>query len=191
MSENKFDPRKLKKLNNPQRLLDIPPAFIQSKLTVEKPGVLVDIGAGTGFFSIAFLRQFNASRLYACDMSETMLDWMKEHVASKHPGIIPVKSEENCLPIDDAVADLVFMIALHHELENPSALLEEAYRVLKPGGEIFIADWKKGDTVQGPPQAIRCSPRQVRDQLMESKFSEVRTFDDLPTHFLVVGKKGQ
>jgi len=51
MNEKKFDPQKLQKLNNPQRLIDIPPDFVRGKLNIETAAVLVEIGAGTAFFS--------------------------------------------------------------------------------------------------------------------------------------------
>ncbi len=189
MNPKKFDPRKLQRLNNPGRLIDIPPDSIQSKLTCKKPEILVEIGAGTAFFSIAFFKQFKPSKIYACDLSQTMIDWMQETVAPVHPGILPVKNEEESIPLDDEIADLVFMIALHHELEHPLRMLQEAYRIVKPGGEIVIVDWKKTDMPEGPPLGIRCLPETVKGQLMESGFAGVHIFKDMQKHFLVVGKK--
>ena len=189
MNEKKFDPKKLQKLNDPQRLMDIPPDYIQSKLDMDKSEVLVEIGAGTAFFSIAFLQQFKPSVVYACDLNETMINWIKANVTQKYRNIIPVKNEENSVPLDDGIADLVFMITLHHELDNPSLILDESYRILKPGGEIFIVDWKKEDMPQGPPVSIRCIPQQVKEQLIKSGFGDVSIFNELPKHFLVVGKK--
>ena len=110
MNEKIFDPNKLQKLNNPQRFLDIPPEYVWGKLNLEKPDILVEIGAGTAFFSIAFLQHFKPSTIYACDLSEVMINWVKENVSPKYPSIIPVKSEEHSVPLDDRIADLVFMI---------------------------------------------------------------------------------
>lgn len=189
MNEKKFDPKKLQKLNNPQRLIDIPPDYIQSKLTVGDPDVLVDIGAGTAFFSIAFLKQLHPASIYACDQSETMVSWMQENVSPDHPEIMPVKSMENSIPLDTGFADLVFMIALHHELENPLQILQESFRLLKTGGEIFIVDWKKQDMPDGPPQEIRCVAGDVAEQMAAAGYGNVKIFDEMPKHFLVVGKK--
>ena len=50
MTNNKFDPKKLQKLNNPKRLIDIPPDYVWGKLKMEFPGVFVDLGTGTRFF---------------------------------------------------------------------------------------------------------------------------------------------
>ncbi len=189
MNEKKFDPGKLKKLNDPKRLIDIPPDYILEKLHMEKPGILVEIGAGTAFFSVAFFQKFKPDTLYACDISEVMINWIKENVSSRYPGIIPVKTEEHAVPLEDGLANLVFMINLHHELENPLLVVEEAFRILKPDGKIFIVDWKKKDMADGPPTEIRYFPEKVKEQMVNAGFLDVAIYNDLEKHFLVVGEK--
>lgn len=191
MNEKKFDPEKLRKLNNPERLKDIPPDYVWEKLNILKTDVMVEIGAGTAFFSIAFFNLANPSKLYACDVSNVMLDWVKENVVQKYPEIIPVKTEEDSVPLDDATADLVFMINLHHELDNPGRSVEEAYRLLKPGGTVFIVDWKKEAMADGPPERIRWQPDRIMEQLADSGFQNVRLFTELTKHYLLVGEKNQ
>lgn len=186
MDEKKFDPKKLQKLNNPQRLIDISPAFIWDTLKIVNPTVFVEIGAGTGFFSVPFLQYLQHGKIYACDISDIMIDWMKKNVCIAHPEIIPVKMEENAVPLEAGIADLVYMINLHHELDDPKKILQETQRLLKPNGTIFIVDWKKEDMPEGPPTHIRCSSVQVKDELEGAHFKNVRTFDDMAKHFLVI-----
>ena len=188
-SEKKFDPKKLQKLNNPERLADIPVTFICDILKTKHPDTIVEIGAGTAFFSIAFLQHLAPSSMYACDISETMIHWIKENVCPEHPALIPVKSEEHNVPLKSGIADLVFMITLHHELEKPLQTLDEAYRILKPGGEIFIVDWKKKEMADGPPQKIRYLPEKVRDELLQTGFETAAVHEAWEKHFLVVGRK--
>ena len=189
MEDKKFDPKKLAKLNNPERLKDISPEFIWEKLKIANPAILVDIGAGTGFFTVPFLQYLENGKIYACDLSEIMIDWMKNNVCIKHPEVIPVKMEENAVPLESGIADLVYMINLHHELDNPTKILQESQRLLKSTGSIFIVDWKKEDMPEGPPAHIRCSAAQVKDELEGVYFSNVRIFDDMKKHFLVVADK--
>lgn len=189
MSDKKFDLKKLEKLNNPQRLVDIPPEYIQSKLTMEMSKTIIEIGAGTAFFSIAFLKQFHPSKIFACDISDIMVNWMQENISPDYPNIIPVKNQENSVPLDDHTSDLVFMIALHHELENPSLMLDEAYRLLEPGGKILIVDWKKEEMPQGPPLTIRCLPETIENQLIKSNFNEIQIVNELQKHFVIVARK--
>ena len=189
MTGKKFDPKRLHKLNDPQRLVDIPPDYVCDKLDVEKPDILVEIGAGTAFFSVAFSQYLKASTIYACDVSEVMINWIKENVSPMHPGVIAVKSDEAAVPIGDGISDLVFTINLHHELESPTLTVQEAYRILKPGGSIFIVDWEKRQMAEGPPEKIRCLPEEVGEELLGAGFSGVSVFNELPKHFLVVGRK--
>lgn len=93
------------------------------------------------------------------------------------------------MPLRDGIAEVVFMIYLHHELEYPTRSIRESHRLLKPGGEIFIVDWKKQEMTEGPPEKIRCLPQEVADQLAESGFCRISMFNELPKHFLVMGKK--
>lgn len=189
MNEKKFDPKKLQKLNNPNRLLDIPPDYIKEKLNSAESDIIVEIGAGTAFFAIAFLPIFKPSTIYACDMSQVMIDWVTENVVPKHPAILPVKTTESTVPLKDAMADIVYMINLHHELETPLLSIKEANRLLKPGGKIFIVDWKKKEMDDGPPERIRCLPETVKDQLLEGGFEDIFISDHLPKHFFVMAQK--
>ncbi len=189
MDKKKFDSKRLQILNDPQRLKDIPVDYVWDRLDIAKADILVEIGAGTAFFSIAFFQYARPSKVYACDVSEVMINWIEENVVPRYPNIVPVKTEGDSIPLDDEIADLVFMIDLHHELDNPGLILEESYRILRPNGGIFIVDWKKEDMAEGPPKEIRYLPEQVKRQMMDSGFRHIDIFDELPRHFLVVGER--
>ena len=127
--KNKFDPKKLQKLNNPKRLKDIPPKYIRSKLGLNASDVMVEVGAGTAFFSIAFLQELNPSMLYACDLSDVMIDWIRENVSHQYPNIIPTKNDEYGVPLEDNFADLVFMISDRRHLgpDEPDRAMGRAF----------------------------------------------------------------
>jgi len=189
MKEKKFNYKKLHKLNDPDRLLDIPPKYIWNKINIEKPGVLVDIGAGTGFFSVHFLKYIKIGKIFACDTSDIMIQWMKNNICPQYPHIVPLKMKKNAVPLKNGIADLVYMINLHHELDNPETILKESFRILKNNGAIFIVDWKKEDMSDGPPTDFRYLPEQVKDQLRSVEFRNVNIFNDMSKHFLVVANK--
>ncbi len=191
MAEKKFDPKKLNKLNNPDRLTDIPPEYIWDKLNLINPDVFVDIGAGTGFFSVPFLNYTKNGKIFACDISDIMIQWMEHNICPKYPNIVLIKMEENAVPLKDGIADLVYMINLHHELEQPGKILKESFRLLKKNGKIFIVDWKKEDMDQGPPIHLRYSPEKVNDQLVSSGFEDIRIYNEMPKHFLIIAEKTQ
>jgi ubiquinone/menaquinone biosynthesis C-methylase UbiE len=189
MNEKKFDPKKLHKLNNPQRLVDIPVEYIWSKVKRPAPEVFVDIGAGTGFFCVPFVKYLKNGKIFACDTSAIMIEWMTANICPQYPDIIPLQMPESAVPLEDGIADLVSMINLHHELDNPQAILEESYRILKKNGALFIVDWKKEEMAEGPPLHIRYTAEQVQDQVASAAFDNVRIFNDMSKHFLVVAEK--
>ena len=189
MIEKKFDVKKPEKLNNPDRLLDIAPEYIWSKINMENPKVLVDIGAGTGFFSVHFRDHAKNAKFYACDISEAMVEWMKNNVCPGFPDLIPLRMKEDAVPLENGIADLVYMLNLHHELDKPEKILAEAFRILKNNGIIFIVDWKKEDMPQGPPAQIRYFPEQIKAQLLDAGFKNIRIFDKMKKHFLLIAEK--
>ncbi len=189
MNEKIFDPRKLHKLNNPERLKSLPPEFIIEKIAIKEPKVIVDYGAGTGFYSIPFAEKYPQSKIYAFDISNIMIDWMKENLADKYKNIYPKIVDSTLIPLDNEFVDIVFMINLHHEIEKPIETLKECYRILKPEGKIAISDWKKKQTKSGPPFEIRYQAETVKEQLLEAGFANAFIYSELKDNFLIIAEK--
>ncbi|MEW6117744.1 MAG: class I SAM-dependent methyltransferase [Nitrospirota bacterium] len=190
MESKKFDPKKLAKLNDPQRLEYMNPDVIWNVLKLADPKVVVDIGAGTGFFSVLFADRMKKGKVYACDISDIMIEWMKENLPPAYDGrVIPLKMGESAVPLRDGIADMVLMINLHHELEEPAKIIAEAYRLLGGGGKLMIIDWKKEETPHGPPVSIRVEEETILSQMKQGGFSNITSHKILPYHNVVVGEK--
>jgi ubiquinone/menaquinone biosynthesis C-methylase UbiE len=188
--EKKFDPKKLAKLNNPERLKYLPPDIIWEKVALKDPSVLIDIGAGTGMFALIFRRKMKDGKVYACDVSDVMISWMNENLPAELKGVvIPIKSEESAIPLPDGSADLVYMINLHHELDYPQRVLKEALRLLKEGGKVMIIDWKKEVTPEGPPVEIRVTEETIEAHMRSAGFSNIARYSVLPYHSFLIGSK--
>jgi len=186
----KFDPAKLVRLNDPKRLEYLNPDVIWEKTLLVNPKVLIDIGAGTGFFALLFGKKIKRGKVYACDISEKMLVWMDANLPMESKGIvIPIKMEESAVPLPDDSADLVYMINLHHELEEPLKILDESRRLLKKNGKLMIIDWKKEETPEGPPLEIRVTEATIESQMRKSGFFNISKYADLPYHHFLVGAK--
>lgn len=187
----KFDPAKLEHLNDPERLKDIPPGVIWEQLGVDRPETVIDVGAGTGFYSVRFAGMEGVKKVYALDISETMIEYIQTEVSPKHPRVEPIKMEESVIPLSEDIADVLVMINLHHEFHDPHALLKECARVLKPAGRLAIVDWKKEDTAHGPPVNKRYREDDVIRQLENVPFTSIRSYGALSSHFLIVASNKQ
>lgn len=190
MAHLKFDPAKLDKLNDPGRFDTLKPDVLVAAMRLDSPATIIEIGAGTGMFSAELSRRLSPSTVYAVDSSEVMVVWMREHRSEVASGsVTPVLSAEKSVPLDDAIADGVFMINLHHELAEPEAIYAEAYRLVAPGGRILVADWAPTETPQGPPLRVRATPEAIAAMLEATGFVDVATHDGLPWHSLVTATR--
>jgi ArsR family transcriptional regulator len=103
------------------------------------PMVIADLGAGEG--TLALLLAKRAKRVVAVDSSEKMVAY-GTGVAQGH-GVKNLEyrfGDLEELPLEDEEADLaLFHQSLHHAL-HPVKAVEEAWRILKPGGRIVIMD---------------------------------------------------
>lgn len=146
MDNHKFDTKKLEILNNPKREQIMDLDLIFKTLNMKNNSLLVDLGAGTGFFSKIFLDRIKGSKCYALDISQHMINYITENIILNLNDRIETKlMDESEIPLKTELADLLFMILLFHELDEPLTILKESYRVLKTDGKIFIGDWKIGE----------------------------------------------
>ncbi|MBF0286504.1 MAG: class I SAM-dependent methyltransferase [SAR324 cluster bacterium] len=190
MSSKKFDPKKLKKLNDPARKQFQDPDLIWKALNLKDPEVLIDIGAGTGFFAIPFSEKMGRGKVYACDISEEMVTWMQQNISGiRQVPIVPMLVAESKISLDSGVADLVYMVNLHHELERPLDTLSDALRLLKTGGKMMIIDWKNEETPGGPPLSIRIDVSMIENQLKKCGFAHISVHDILPYHCFITAEK--
>ncbi len=184
--KKQFNPAKLEKLNNPARLEMIDPLYIWERLKMKHHDIKVEIGAGTGLFSRAFQKLSGKGKTMALDISPEMVAYMEEHGTVDGTAIQPILVSDGRLPLEDGSADLVYMITVHHELDDPDGMLREAHRILRKGGRLFIVDWNGNNLAMGPSAAIRCAPEQVASQLEKAGFSNVTIDPGFENFFLVL-----
>lgn len=192
MAHLKFDLAKLERLNDPGRFETLPPDVFWHALGEPADArVIVEVGAGTGIFAAAFAERAPEAIVYAADTADEMLVWMREHRPEVAAGrVVPVKATETGVPLADGIADVVYMVNVHHELADPAASYAEAFRLLAAGGRCLAVDWAPRETPKGPPQAVRASSEDFERLLAAAGFEDVRVnLDALPWHTLVTAAK--
>lgn len=119
-------------------------ALTEVVLRLLPPLVIADLGAGEG--TLALLLAQRAKKVIAIDNSEKMVEYGAGLVRrNKMKNLEYRLGDMEELPIGNGAVDLVLMHqTLHHTL-HPRRAVEEAWRVLRPGGRIVILDLLKHD----------------------------------------------
>jgi len=173
-SPHKFDIRNIGRLTEPSRLGLLDVAGVIRRIGPEGLSVLVDVGTGAGIFAGAFLDRLPGAVCWCLDIRPELVDWIALHRAPAYGDRMrPLLCGESSLPLPGARADMVFMITLHHELEEPAAMLGECLRVLRPGGSVFVADWKPGSRPGCPHQDRFLAAASIVSDLEGAGFTEV------------------
>jgi len=102
---------------------------------------LIDLGAGDGYLSRAV--SSHVDTVIAIDISSAMLKELGKKADKQGLKNIRTIISDGCdMPLSDGCADIVCANMFLHHIEEPLEAVREMYRVLKPGGKVFIADLK-------------------------------------------------
>jgi ubiquinone/menaquinone biosynthesis C-methylase UbiE len=189
MSERRFNPEKMAKLDSPERLASLPPQQQLDRLDVKDSVSVLDIGAGTGYFTLPAAERTTGT-VYALDVEPRMLERIRERAIEKNlANVQTMEGRFEHLPLESETVDRVIASHVLHEAEPFEQALREIDRVLRKGGRCLCIDWEKKATEQGPPQDHR-----IHSDDMKAAFEQMGyrvLYFDYPTdsHYSLVVEK--
>lgn len=106
------------------------------------PGEVLDLGTGTAQIPVELCRRDDAFRVTAVDLSANMLHLAraKIEVAGLAHGIRLSLVDAKQLPYAKGRFPAVMSNSIVHHIPQPGRVLAEAWRVLAPGGLLFVRD---------------------------------------------------
>jgi ubiquinone/menaquinone biosynthesis C-methylase UbiE len=122
-----------------------------------EPGVFdrgLEIGAGTGYFTLNLMRAGVLREAVATDISPGMLSALSESAGELELPVETRECEAASLPFEDDSFDLVFGHAVLHHLPDLGGAFREFRRVLRPGGVVAFCGEpsKHGDRISSLPK---------------------------------------
>jgi SAM-dependent methyltransferase len=117
---------------------------------------ILEIGAGTGYFTLNLLRSGIAGEAIATDISPGMLKVLETTAGRLGLAVETVQADAEELPFEDESVDLVLGHAVLHHLPHLESSLAECVRVLRPGGTLaFMGEPSRhGDRIAALPKRI-------------------------------------
>jgi ubiquinone/menaquinone biosynthesis C-methylase UbiE len=136
-----------------------------TKLLGPSPGPFarsLEIGAGTGYFSLNLLQTGVVEAATCTDISPGMLATLEHNAAELGLDVETAACDAAELPFDDGSFDVVLGHAVLHHLPDLDRAFEEFRRVLKPNGTVFFAGEPShsGDRIANVPKqaALKLAP---------------------------------
>jgi ubiquinone/menaquinone biosynthesis C-methylase UbiE len=102
-------------------------------------GRSLEIGAGTGYFSLNLLQAGVVREATCTDISPGMVRTLADNAARLGLDVRAARADAESLPFASESFDLVLGHAVLHHLPDLQRAFEEFYRVLRPGGRIVFA----------------------------------------------------
>ena len=142
-----------------ERCIDYVRTRAERMLPEPRYGKVLEVGAGTGFFLLNLWQAGFVEEAHATDISPGMVAAALENARRLGCDLRARTADAEGLPYPDASFDLVVGHAFLHHLPEPRDFLREAFRVLKPGGTVFVA----GEPTRVGDRLARGAGRLVRE----------------------------
>jgi SAM-dependent methyltransferase len=147
------------------------PDAVVAALRLAGTETLVDVGAGSGYFSFRFARALPKGKVIATDVEPEMIRHIHHKVLTEGISNVKVVLADPKDPSVDPSADVVFVCDVIHHVGEREAWLQKLAAEMKPGARLVVIEFKEGKLPEGPPEAVKIPKAKLVSMLEEAGFS--------------------
>jgi len=179
-------------LNRPERIREEMPDDVVANMGLESDHVVADIGAGSGYFSFRIADRVPSGKVLAVDIQPEMLQLIERQKTDKGvaniEGVLGQVDNPNLAPNS---IDAAIMVDAYHEFSHPFEMINGIYNALRPGGRIFLLEYRGEDDSVPIRPLHKMTEEQVVKEMSVFGLEWTETLDFLPwQHMMVFTKEG-
>ena len=163
--------------------------LLLEQLPLTPTSVVVDLGAGTGYFALPIAQRAGDGRVLAVDLQPEMLAIIRQR--SKFSGIDnvePILATEQDPNLPEGDVDLVLIVDAYHEFSYPREVMQGVAASLKPDGRVYLIEYR-GEDLELPIKPLhKMTEEQAKRELQAAGLEWVETLDFLPRQHVLVFK---
>ncbi len=152
---------------------------------------VMDIGCGTGYFSVRMARA--GAQVIAADVDPRFLDYVKTRVdtADIGGGSIEIRKIPMDAPgLEKEEVDKVFLCDVYHHIQDRPKYFRQVAQGLKPEGQLIVLDFFKKEAPVGPPVKMKIAYELVQKELEEAGFRKFKIAENLlPYQYIVIAQR--
>lgn len=170
------------------------PKRVSSHFHLREGDVVVDIGAGCGFFTQTLSERVGTEGVvYACEIQKGLVECIEtlkqEHALQNVRPLWCDAEEVHGIDVPDGEADVVLIANTLFQAEDRTTVLQEAFRILRPGGKLFLIDWCESFGGLGPEERAIIREQTAIDAAESAEFVFERSFDAGAHHYGLAFRK--
>lgn len=121
-------------------------------LGLRENSIVADLGAGTGFYSVAAGNIVTRGKVYAIELQKDFLDVIKSKAREARLNNVETiwgnVEKKGGTKLASGVVDAVIASNILFQVEDRDGFIEEIKRILKPKGEVLLVDWSESSILQ-------------------------------------------
>lgn len=142
--------------------------------------IVADLGAGTGFYSLAAAPIVPKGKVYAVEIQREYLMAIKSKARDRRLGNIEYLwgdiERRGGTKLRDEIVDAVIASNVLFQVENKDRFIDEARRILRAGGRLLVVDWHH-DSPLHPHKKATISKDKAREMFESKGFAFEREID--------------
>jgi ubiquinone/menaquinone biosynthesis C-methylase UbiE len=178
-------------LDRPERIKEEQPAKLYKELDLKGGEVVADIGAGSGYHTLPLAEAVGPKgKVLAVEIQQEMLDIIEKKMKAKGLKnidlVLGTEKDPKLLPES---VDVMLMVDVYHEIEDPYEMTEAMVKALKPGGRLVFVEFRLEDPKVPIKLVHKMTEKQVKKEMAVHPLEWVKTSDALPWQHIIVFKK--
>jgi SAM-dependent methyltransferase len=174
-------------LERDEREREEAPSRAIDALELRPSAVIADIGAGSGYYAFRISPKVPLGKVMAVDIQPEMLDFLKRRSAELGiTNVVPHLGKVENLALPPGSLDAALLVDAYHEFSHPAEMLASLFHSLKPGGRVFLLEFRAEDPRVPIKELHKMTEAQARLEFESAGFRFVSNRRQLPwQHFMV------
>ncbi len=137
------------------------PDVVVAALKLSGDETVVDLGAGSGYFSFRLAKALPRGKVVAIDVEPEMVRHIHHRAMTQGVTNIEATLTKPDDPGDVGAGDLVFICDVLHHVGERDAWLARLFAKMKQAARLVVIEFKEGPLPQGPPETAKVTRTEI------------------------------